>query len=218
MNNTTTMLQTGVPIDKATTVGIVVHGRGQSPKIMQEHIVARLQTPNICFLLPAASQNSWYDARAIEPLTAVTRQQLQQSLLGIHAAMTQALSAAKPVVLIGFSQGACLCMEYAFANGGWHGALACLTGCRVGVASDDRPRTDLKGMPVYLSGSDADPWIPVADFAFAAGEFGAAKAKLRCDVLPGRPHEVSDLEIKVLEDILAAQTAAQTNSNQRLWP
>jgi phospholipase/carboxylesterase len=209
-----TIMQTGVPLEKAAAVCIVVHGRGQSPAIMQEYIVARLKVPDICFLLPAAPTGSWYDARAIDPLTDLTRRQLGQSLLTIGAAMAKAHASRKPVVLVGFSQGACLSMEYAFAKGSWPGALACLTGCRVGVVGDERPRADLDNMPVYLSGSDADPWIPVTGFAFAAGEFGAAKAKLRGDVLPGRPHEVSDFEIKVLEEILAAQA----NPDHRHWP
>jgi phospholipase/carboxylesterase len=72
----------------------------------------------------------------------------------------------------------------------------------------------LNGMAVYLTGSDADPWVPVTGFATAAGEFGAAKARLRCDVLPGRPHEVSDAEIKVLTEILASQCDVK----QGPWP
>jgi phospholipase/carboxylesterase len=200
-----TIMQTGAPLEKAAAVCVVVHGRGQSPEAMQEHIVGRMKVPNICFLLPGAPGGSWYDARAIEPLSEKTRQQLAQSLLIIAAAMEQAQSSSKPVMLIGFSQGACLSMEYAFANGDWNGALACLTGCRVGDARDGRPLEHLNGMPVYLTGSDADPWIPIAGFAVAAGNFGVGGARLRCDVFPGRPHEVSDAEISVLDDMLVAQ-------------
>jgi phospholipase/carboxylesterase len=167
----TTIMQTGAPLEKAAAICVVVHGRGQSPAAMQEHIVARLKVPDICFLLPAAPGGSWYDARAIEPLSDTTRRQLQQSLLIISAAMAQAKTSGKSVMLIDFSQGACLSMEYAFANGGWKGAMA-------------------------------------------AGEFGAAKARLRCDVFPGRAHEVSATEINVVDEMFAAQTTAE----ERFWP
>ncbi len=198
-------MQIGASLEKAAAVCVVVHGRGQSPVMMQEHIVARLKASNICFLLPAAPGGSWYDARAVEPLSDTTRQQMAQSLGIVSDVMAQAKTSGKPVMLIGFSQGACLSMEYAFANGGWNGALACLTGCRVGDVRDNRPRQGLNGMQVYLTGSNADPWVPIIGFAAAAGDFGAAGARLRCDVFPGRPHEVSDAEIKVLDEMLAAQ-------------
>jgi phospholipase/carboxylesterase len=199
------LMQTGKSLEKAAAVCVVVHGRGQSPAMMQEHIVSRLKASNICFLLPAAPSGSWYDARAIEALSDKTRQQMQQSLEIVGEVMAQAKSSGKPVMLIGFSQGACLSMEYAFANGGWNGALACLTGCRVGDVRDSRPRAGLNGMQVYLTGSDADPWVPITGFAVAAGDFGVAGARLRCDVFPGRQHEVSDAEIKMLDGILAEQ-------------
>jgi phospholipase/carboxylesterase len=209
MSAGTTIVQTGAPIEKAAAICVVVHGRGQSPAMMQEHIVARLKASNICFLLPAAPSGSWYDARAIEPLSDTTRRQMRQSLGIVGEAMVRAKTSGKPVMLIGFSQGACLSMEYAFANGGWTGALACLTGCRVGNVRDSRPRAGLNGMPVYLTGSDADPWVPITGFAVAAGDFGAAGARLRCDVFPGRQHEVSDAEINVLDEMLAAQVTRQ---------
>lgn len=205
MSTGATLIQTGAPLEKAAAICVVVHGRGQSPAMMQEHIVARLKQSNICFLLPAAPRGSWYDARAIEPLTDITRQQMEQSLGIVSEAMEQAQTSGKPVMLIGFSQGACLSMEYAFAKGSWTGAMACLTGCRVGEVRDPRPRESLNGMPVFLTGSDADPWVPITGFAVAAGDLGAAGARLRCDIFPGRPHEVSDAEIKVLDDMLAAQ-------------
>jgi phospholipase/carboxylesterase len=209
MSSGATLMQTGASLEKAAAVCIVVHGRGQSPAMMQEHIVARMKVRDICFLLPAAPSGSWYDARAIEALSDKTRQQMQQSLEIVGEVMAQAKSSGKPVMLIGFSQGACLSMEYAFANGGWNGALACLTGCRVGDVRDGRPLELLNGMSVYLTGSDADPWIPIAGFAVAAGNFGAAGARLHCDVFPGRQHEVSDAEIKVLDEMLAAQVMRQ---------
>lgn len=207
MSDFADMMQTGVPLDQAAVVCVVVHGRGQSPALMQEQMVARLKTQATCFLLPKAQTGSWYDARAVDPLSTHSRLQLQQSLKVVEAAMVHAHKAGKPVALVGFSQGACLSMEYAFAHGRWTGALVCLTGCRVGSDSDERPRAALQGLPVYLSGSDADPWIPVSAFATAAGELAKAGARLRCDVMPGRPHEISDTEIRMLDEILAAQAS-----------
>jgi phospholipase/carboxylesterase len=59
-------------------------------------------------------------------------------------------------------------------------------------------------MPVYLSGADADPWIPVVAFSQAAGDLTKARARLRVDSFPGREHEVSDTEIGILSSMLRA--------------
>jgi predicted esterase len=59
-------------------------------------------------------------------------------------------------------------------------------------------------LPVDLSGSDADPWIPPAAFADAAATLAAQGAALRAESHPGRPHEVNDAEIAELDQRLAA--------------
>jgi phospholipase/carboxylesterase len=68
--------------------------------------------------------------------------------------------------------------------------------------ADDRAAALPSGLPVYLSAGSADPWIPVAAFAEAAAALGQAEARLRCDVFPGRAHEVSDAEIAMLDSVL----------------
>jgi phospholipase/carboxylesterase len=114
------------------------------------------------------------------------------------------------LVLAGFSQGACLSLEHAFTGRAVPDALVAFTGCRVGQVSDDRPAALPSGLPVYLSAGSADPWIPVAAFAEAALALGLAEARLRCDVFPARLHEVSDVEIAMLDSILSDLAAGQS--------
>jgi phospholipase/carboxylesterase len=189
---------------QARAICVFVHGRGQSPEEMQSHVLARLDAPDVAFVLPRAAGGSWYDARAIDPLTAGTRTALQAALDQLAGDVAEARSAfgALPLLLAGFSQGACLALEYAFAGLAAPQALAAFTGCRVGVATDDRPRLLAPELPVYLTGSDADPWIPVTAFAEAACELGAGKGRLRADIFPGRGHEVSDAEVAMLQNLL----------------
>jgi phospholipase/carboxylesterase len=201
MTQNTTPLLLGEALQSATVVCVVVHGRGQSPELMAEHIVGRLDTKGVAYILPRAASNSWYTARALDSLTSTTRDQLANSLEQIKQAVAMA-PVGVPVVLVGFSQGACLVLEYGFAFGPWRGALLSLTGCRVGLPSDNRPQHDLSGMPMYLSAGDKDPWIPLPFYAQAALELGSVRARLRTDVFPGRDHEVSNTEIVVLKSAL----------------
>ncbi len=201
MIQNTTPLLSGDALQSAAVVCVVTHGRGQSPELMSEHIVSRLNSRGVSYVLPRAASGSWYDARAIDPLTDNTRNQLAISLEQLNQAAAMA-RAGVPVVMVGFSQGACLTLEYAFRFGPWRGAMVSFTGCRVGVPQDQRSQQDLAGLTAYLSGADKDPWIPLPAFADAALELGASRARLRTDVFPGRAHEVSDTEIAVLQSAL----------------
>jgi phospholipase/carboxylesterase len=201
MTQNTTPLLRGAALHSAAVVCVVTHGRGQSPEQMEEHILSRLKSQNVAYVLPRAATGSWYDARAIDPLTEKTSAQLSASLEQLKQAAGSAPQNV-PVVMAGFSQGACLTLEYGFKFGPWRGAMVSFTGCRVGVPTDARPINDLKALPVYLTGADKDPWIPLPAHAQAALELAAARARLRTDVFPGRAHEVSDTEIETLDEIL----------------
>lgn len=197
-------LHTGAPASRAKALCVFVHGRGQSPEGMQSHVLARLDAPQVGFVLPRAPGGSWYAARAVDPLVAQTRAELGQSLVRLRSDIDRAHAAfpGLPMVLAGFSQGACLSLEYCFAGAPAPDALLAFTGCRLGVPEDDRPARLPGGLPVYLSGGDDDPWIPVEAFAQAALELGRSGAKLRCDLFPSRAHEVSDAEIAMLQSVL----------------
>ena len=188
----------------AKALCVFVHGRGQSPEEMETHVISWLTAWDVAYVLPRAATHSWYDARAVDPLTAATRAQVGAALdhLGQDIAAAKRQFPALPMLLAGFSQGACLITEYAFREGRWTGAMAALTGCRVGVAGDARPLADLYDLPVLLTGSDADPWIPVTAFAEAAGALGQARARLHARLYPGRKHEVCRAEVELVDGML----------------
>lgn len=210
MSQNPTPLLRGEALHNAAVVCVFVHGRGQPPELMDEAVIRRLKTSGVAYVLPRAPGGAWYAARAVDPLTEQSRGQLTASLEHLSAAINDASGQARPgtpLLLAGFSQGACLVLEYALKFGPWSGALASLTGCRVGVATDDRPLSDLAGLPVYMTAADGDAWIPVPNWAEAAEAMAKARARLRADFFPGRGHEPSPPEIIVLDSMLAALAA-----------
>ncbi|GGL58044.1 phospholipase/carboxylesterase [Wenxinia marina] len=184
---------------------VLLHGRGQSPEVMLDAVVSRLSVPGLHVVLPAAPGGSWYDAKAVEPMTDRTGAQLAASLALVAEAEAAARQSVpdRPLVLVGFSQGACMVIEH-LMHGGRADAAAMLTGCRVGAVQDDLPRADLAGLPVYCSNGDDDPWIPTRAFQAAVGHLIESGARVRSDVFPGRPHEVSQAEIAALDALCAA--------------
>ena len=201
----------GATVDKAKVLCVFVHGRNQSPEEMETAVIGRLSATDVHFALPRASEQCWYKALAVAPLTEDTRKEIGGSLADL-AALIRALRAQAPgraLVLAGFSQGACLSLEHAFTGTDRPDAVMAFTGCRVGVATDDRPSRLNSGLPVYLTAGSDDPWIPLPAFAAAVVELGQAGAALRLDVFPARPHEVSAPEIAMLDTVLTDLAAGR---------
>ncbi|MBM9593963.1 alpha/beta hydrolase [Roseitranquillus sediminis] len=200
----------GVEATAARVGCVFVHGRGQTPEDIADLVLGRLSTPVAAYRLPRASGKSWYKARAIDPLTERTEVQLAAALDAVGTAVAELRAAApgRPLLLAGFSQGACVALEWACSQGAWPGALAVLTGCRVGVRTE-RPVARLDRLPVYATCGDEDPWIPLDAFAAATVSLGHAGARVRAEVFPGRTHEVSEHEIGALDAILAALAAGR---------
>jgi phospholipase/carboxylesterase len=205
MESSGDLMWLGAEPSTAQVMCVFVHGRGQSPEEMNEAVIRHLTVSGVAYALPRAASRSWYAARAIDPLIPQTRDELSYSLEQLRGgiAAARAKGPGRPLVLGGFSQGACLSIEHVASGRDRPDALVAFTGCRVGVPADGRPSASLGGLPVYLTGGDSDPWIPVAAFAEAAGEFGRMGASLRADVFPGRAHEVSKAEIAMFNTILS---------------
>lgn len=182
-------------------VCVLLHGRGQRPEEMAGHVVDRLHLPGVQFRLPRALSGSWYDARAVDPLNPRTLAQLDAALDMVAAEI--AAVPGLPVLLAGFSQGACLALEFVLGRQSTLAGLCLLTGCRVGNDAGGPVRA-LHGLPVYAACGDADNWIPLDRFGAAILTLAQSGARVRADVFPGREHEVSDPEIATLTAMLEA--------------
>src|SRR4030095_15336535 len=86
--------------------------------------------------------------------------------LGVVAATIDALVrdgvAPERIVLLGFSQGGCLALEYAARNARRYAALVGLSAGLIGPKGTPRAYAgSLQGTPVFLGCSDSDPHIPL---------------------------------------------------------
>ncbi|MCZ4256677.1 dienelactone hydrolase family protein [Sulfitobacter sp. G21635-S1] len=201
-------LHQGATAQTARAVCVVVHGRGQTQQDMIDMILSRLEVADVHYVLPKSEGEAWYDAKAVDPLEEGTTRQLDAALDAIGNCIDAARQDGLPLVLIGFSQGACMAAEW-LMRGGKVTSAALLTACRVGAVQDDLVRADLAGLPVYTTNGDDDPWIPLWAHRKLVGELSECGARLRMDIFPGRGHEVSDVEIETLSEMLEAAVAGQ---------
>ncbi|NDV02400.1 alpha/beta hydrolase [Pseudoroseicyclus tamaricis] len=193
----------GTPVGEAQALCVFLHGRGQSTADMVDMVCGRLDAPGVHFILPKSPRPAWYDAKAVDPLTGEATAQLEEGLQIVRGLMDEAREAAdgRPLLIGGFSQGACMTTEYLMRGGKADAAIA-LTGCRVGAVQDDLPQANLSGLPIYATDSDDDPWIPLWAFQKSVHDFAKGGARLRMDIVPGREHGVADCEIAALSEML----------------
>jgi predicted esterase len=99
-------------------------------------------------------------------------------------------------VLMGFSQGACLSLEFAARNAGAYGGLVAFSGGLIGPDGTARDYSgSLEGTPVFLGCSDVDPHIPVGRVHDSADVMEALGGVVEKRIYPGMAHTVNEDEI-----------------------
>lgn len=193
------LLEAGLPRGEARLAGILLHGRDRT---REEKVVlaSSFQLADIRWLAPAADTGSWYPGRFCEPL-AVNEPYLSRAIEQLDTVVDDAAEdgrlGPRQIFLVGFSQGACLAVEYALRRPGRCGGIIVLTGGIFGAPDEVRPFPPhlLDGLRVFLTGSDVDEWIPLADTERTASVLRQLGADIEVKIYKGRPHIVSPEEL-----------------------
>jgi predicted esterase len=183
----------GAELGKARTALILVHGRGASAEDMLP-LVDHLSAPGFAYLAPEALGHIWYPNRYDAPL-AGNEPWLSSALDGLDGLVAQLGAAGispERIILSGFSQGACLCAEFAARNARRYGGLGVLAGGLIGPR--DTPR-DYPGSfgntPVYLGCSDPDPYFTPAWVQYSADVFERMGAVVETRLFPDLGHRIN---------------------------
>ena len=201
------MLHDGAPLGRAEVVIILLHGRGGSGKDMLglgRELAANRS--NVALLAPQAAGGTWYPRRFLEPLA--QNEPYLTSALGVVAETIDELLAGRiareRILLVGFSQGACLALEFAVRHPHRYGAVVGLSGAVIGPPGLKRDLTgSLRGTPVFLGCGDTDPHIPVASVHESAAIFRKMEAEVLERIYPQMPHTVNEDEISAVADLVA---------------
>jgi predicted esterase len=196
----------GEPVAHAERVAIVVHGRGQDPAWMHESLVSRLDVPGTAYLAPRAAERTWYPAGFMAP-RADNEPDCTWGLACLHALVGELVEAGRAyreLALLGFSQGACLTLEYLSRRGGDFGGVAALTGGLIGPPGTTWSGPSLAGVPVLLATSDIDEWVPLARVEETRRVLEHRGAQVTWRVYEGLGHEINDDEIAFVEKLLGA--------------
>ncbi|MBI5649221.1 MAG: dienelactone hydrolase family protein [Chloroflexi bacterium] len=154
----------GAPLDRARAAMLMLHGRGALAEDILS-LARELARDDFAYLAPQAANQTWYPYRFLEPI-ARNEPWFSSALKVIDDALARVVAAKIPhtrIILLGFSQGACLTLEYVARHARRYGGVAGLTGGLIG--SDETPRAypgSLDGTPIFLGCSDVDFHIPKA--------------------------------------------------------
>jgi phospholipase/carboxylesterase len=152
----------GEPVSRARAAMLMIHGRGASAEDILS-LANEFDVPGFAYFAPQAAENTWYPNRFLVPL-AENEPWLSSALTFVGEVLAEILNAGIPaerIILLGFSQGACLTLEYAARNARHYGGVVGLSGALIGP--DDAPRDylgSLAGTSVFLGCSDIDFHVP----------------------------------------------------------
>jgi predicted esterase len=198
------ILQFGTNLEHAELAVILLHGRGATAASMNS-LAKALHTDGISFLAPQAALNRWYPNTAFGPLEA--NEPDLTSALDKVAELIKDLRekgfSDQKIAIGGFSQGACLAAEYLIRNAHGYGSLFVFSGARIGPPGMTRDDKGSFGeMPVFIGGSDVDPWVSHDLFRETADIFKKMGANIDFRTYPGMEHSINQDEIDAVRSML----------------
>jgi phospholipase/carboxylesterase len=176
---------------------ILVHGRGASAADIMT-VGSELMHPGVAYLAPQAAGKAWYPYPFTAPLE--SNEPFLSSAIEVIESVLESVVATIPatrVILLGFSQGACLTLEFAARHAQRFGGVVGLSGGLIGP--DGTPRDysgSFDGTPVFLGCSDVDPHIRKDRVVEAEEVFKRMGADVTMRLYPGMGHTVNAEEIE----------------------
>jgi predicted esterase len=194
----------GMPLDQAKTAMILVHGRGATAASILT-LADELDRPDFAYLAPQAANNTWYPYSFLSPISQ-NEPGITSGMTVIHTLLNQIITAGFPIektMLLGFSQGACLAVEFAARHAQRFGGLVGLSGGLIGP--DGTPRNyagSLEGTPVFLGCSDVDFHIPQERVAHSAEVLQQLGGDVTMRLYPGMGHTINLDEIAFVQSMM----------------
>ncbi|MGM9321618.1 VOC family protein [Deinococcus aquaticus] len=193
------VLTAGRPLSDARVAMVLLHGRGGTAADILS-LEGQFNLSAFTYLAPQADGNTWYPQSFLAPL-AQNQPYLDRALATIDAVMSELAAQGIPasrVVLGGFSQGACLALEYASRTSERLGGVIAFSG---GLITLDQTG-DLSGTPVFMGVDPRDGHIPLTRFEETAMNLRARGADVDARVIPGLGHTINTDELNAARALM----------------
>ncbi len=195
----------GAPLGRGRAVVIMVHGRGAAPDNILE-LAPAFEQDDVTYLAPTAAERTWYPYSF---LSAFDRNEpyLSSALSRIGALVDEVVAQGIPtekVVLLGFSQGACLAGEFACRHPRRYGGIVMFSGGLIGPPGTRwESAGGFEGTPVFLGCSDRDAHVPKERVDESAATFERMGANVTERIYEAMGHLVCQDEILFAKAMIA---------------
>lgn len=182
----------------AEKVLIMIHGRGADARDILG-VASHLNVSEYALQAPEATNNTWY------PYSFMAKPEQNEpwlsSALDLLKAMVDEVTKegiiAENIYFLGFSQGACLALEFVARHAQRLGGVVALTGGLIGdTINPENYSGNFNGTPIFLGTGNPDPHVPVERVKESADILEKMNAKVHFKVYDGRPHTISQDEIE----------------------
>jgi predicted esterase len=198
--------RSGTPIASARAAVIMVHGRGAGPRNILD-LEPRIGHDGVAYLAPAAAGNAWYPKSFMAAIEE-NEPGISSGISVVHALIDEVVAAGiaqDHVVLLGFSQGACLACTAAQRRPGRYGGVIVFSGGLIGPPGTQwNTDGDFDGTPVFLGCSDVDSHVPEVRVRESAHVFERMRATVATRIYPGMGHLVNDDEAGAARELIAS--------------
>jgi len=198
------VLRGGAPLGQARAALIMLHGRGATAEDILS-VSETLRRADFAYLAPQARDSAWYPNSF---LTSIEGNEPGLSsglavIAGLLAEVGEQGIGPERTILLGFSQGACLMLEFAARNARRYGGLMGLSGGLIGP--DGTPRNyagNLAGTPVFLGCSDVDPYIPRQRVEESAVVLNRLGGEVTMRLYAGMEHTINLDEVRYVQQVM----------------
>ncbi len=190
------VIRAGPEPEHADLVIVAVHGRDQAADYLFEHLVGRIDRPNVSWVLPQSVQRHWYGGRAADPVED-NESELLASLEAIEECMV-GLQVERTMV-VGFSQGGCVVAELLARRPRRYAGVAILTGTLLGPEPERRSVAgSLDGLPILMALGSNDPWLPLDAATHTTNVLRSAGAVVDLVVTSSADHAIHEADVRSL--------------------
>jgi phospholipase/carboxylesterase len=202
--HTKQIIEAGNNLQDASKVLIMLHGRGANAEDILS-LARYIQAADFALLAPQATNDTWYPYSFLAP-PAQNEPWLTSALSLLHEIVADLKAkgiAHENIYWMGFSQGACLTLEYVTRHATRYGGVAAFTGGLIGDRIYTEHYTgDFAGTPVFIGTSDPDPHVPVDRVNDTAEILTKMQAQVVKKIYPNMGHTINKDEIAQVNDLI----------------
>jgi predicted esterase len=190
----------------ARLVVVLVHGRGTSAESIFT-LADQFEIRDVAYVAPEAADHTWYPYSFLAPMDQ-NEPKLSSALRRLEGIVNDVLRrgiSSNRIALVGFSQGACLALEFTARHAQRYAAIAGLSGGLIGPPGTPRDYAGtLAQTPVFLGCSDVDAHVPAERVHESAVVFTRLGAVVDERIYPGMGHTVNGDELDAVRALLGA--------------